>query len=76
VVIAVPLGVLKKKTIEFIPSLPEWKATAIEKIGFGNVCKVLVAPKVPINVPQTEHILGINLNDINERGTGVFWFNL
>lgn len=77
VVIAVPLGVLKKKAIEFIPALPEWKATAVDKIGFGNVCKVLVVPTVTtIDVPQTEDILGIALNDFNQRGTGIFWFNL
>lgn len=65
VVIAVPLGVLKKKTIKFTPELPVWKTTAIEKIGFGNVCKILVVPKIPFNITRTEDILGVVLDDIN-----------
>lgn len=76
VVVAVPLGVLKKNTIKFTPQLPEWKTTAISKIGFGNVCKILVVPKVPFNVTQTEDILGIVLNDMSQRGSAIFWFNL
>ncbi len=76
IVIAVPLGVLKKNTIKFTPELPEWKKSAIEKIGFGNVCKILVVPKIPFNVTQTEEIMGIVLNDMSQRGTAIFWFNL
>jgi monoamine oxidase len=45
VVIAVPIGVLKSKSICFIPELPQWKQEAIQKISFGNVCKVLVILK-------------------------------
>lgn len=42
VVVAVPLGVLKKKTIKFNPPLAQRKQKAIDNLAFGNVCKVLV----------------------------------
>jgi monoamine oxidase len=41
VLITVPLGVLKAKTIEFVPSLPKWKQDAIDYIGFGVLDKCI-----------------------------------
>lgn len=52
VVIAVPIGVLKKKAIKFTPALPADKSEAITKIGFGNVVKILIVPKKAITIPQ------------------------
>lgn len=47
VLCTVPLGVLKKKTIKFIPELPERKLEAIGKLGFGLLNKVaMVFPYV------------------------------
>lgn len=40
VLVTVPLGVLKAGTIVFDPPLPPWKASAISKLGFGNLNKV------------------------------------
>ena len=40
VIITVPLGVLKAKLIEFEPSLPEWKMSAISDLGVGNENKI------------------------------------
>jgi hypothetical protein len=40
VVISTPLGVLKSGAIKFLPSLPDWKAGAIERLGFGLLNKV------------------------------------
>lgn len=40
VLVTVPLGVLKKKKIEFIPELPENKKIAIQNLGFGTINKV------------------------------------
>ncbi len=39
-VIAVPLGVLKKGAIEFVPPLPERKKRAIERLGMGVLNRV------------------------------------
>jgi polyamine oxidase len=40
VVITVPLGILKAKTITFSPALPEEKVNAIERIGYGHYEKL------------------------------------
>ncbi|XP_076954050.1 lysine-specific histone demethylase 1 homolog 1-like [Bidens hawaiensis] len=42
VLCTVPLGVLKKPTIEFIPDLPQRKKDAIERLGFGLLNKVAI----------------------------------
>ncbi|KAL4584229.1 hypothetical protein LXL04_008822 [Taraxacum kok-saghyz] len=42
VLITVPLGCLKKSTINFSPKLPEWKHTSIQKLGFGVLNKVVL----------------------------------
>lgn len=40
VIVTVPLGVLKDRTIQFIPDLPKWKSDSIERLGFGVMNKV------------------------------------
>ncbi|CAN1199843.1 Polyamine oxidase 2 [Linum perenne] len=40
VIVAVPLGVLKSKTITFDPKLPDWKEEAIDGIGVGIENKI------------------------------------
>jgi len=42
VVVTVPLGVLKVGAIEFTPALPAWKQEAIEKLGFGDLNKLVL----------------------------------
>jgi monoamine oxidase len=42
VLVTVPLGVLKKNSIEFVPALPTDKQTAIEKVGMNCVNKFLL----------------------------------
>lgn len=39
-IVTVPLGVLKKKKIQFVPELPEKKQFAIQNLGFGTINKV------------------------------------
>jgi len=40
VLITIPLGCLKTKTIQFHPELPRWKQDAIEQMGFSLLNKV------------------------------------
>lgn len=40
VLLTIPLGVLKKEKLKFDPPLPEWKTSAIKRMGFGNLNKV------------------------------------
>jgi monoamine oxidase len=42
VIVAVPLGMLKNKNIEFEPSLPKDKTTAINSLGIGTMNKVFL----------------------------------
>ncbi|XP_064486188.1 lysine-specific histone demethylase 1A-like [Ornithodoros turicata] len=51
VLCTLPLGVLKQSvinsptllnTVQFVPPLPEWKAAAIQRLGFGNLNKVVL----------------------------------
>jgi lysine-specific histone demethylase 1 len=42
VVVTVPLGVLKRGDLRFVPELPVRKKTAIENLGFGALNKVLL----------------------------------
>lgn len=38
----IPLGVLKQTppVMQFVPALPEWKTSAIQRMGYGNLNKV------------------------------------
>lgn len=51
VLCTLPLGVLKNSVqpstqasnvVQFIPALPEWKVSAIQRLGFGNLNKVVL----------------------------------
>lgn len=42
VLVTVPLGVLKRRAINFVPKLPKWKEDCIDRLGFGNLNKVAV----------------------------------
>lgn len=41
-IVAVPLGVLKAKSMKFEPKLPEWKETAISELGVGIENKIVL----------------------------------
>ncbi|CAK7346625.1 unnamed protein product [Dovyalis caffra] len=41
-VVAVPIGVLKSKTITFEPKLPDWKEEAIDDLGVGIENKIVL----------------------------------
>ena len=46
VLVTIPLGVLKEcAPTLFQPKLPDWKLEAINRLGFGNLNKVLVQKK-------------------------------
>ncbi|EPE29646.1 FAD/NAD(P)-binding protein [Glarea lozoyensis ATCC 20868] len=42
IVSSIPLGVLKRQSIDFQPPLPEWKTGAIQRIGYGVLNKVVL----------------------------------
>ncbi len=53
VIVSVPLGALKSNAIKFIPELPEFKKQAIQKMGVGNFCKVLI--ELPEQAVTSKH---------------------
>jgi monoamine oxidase len=42
VVVTLPLGVLKARSVEFEPELPSWKTDAIDRLGFGLLNKLVM----------------------------------
>lgn len=52
VVVTVPLGVLKKNKIQFIPTLPQQYQKAIQNIGFGSFNKVFMEFDKPIKLER------------------------
>ncbi|TKY57657.1 Lysine-specific histone demethylase 1-like 3 [Spatholobus suberectus] len=42
VLVTVPLGCLKAETIQFSPPLPQWKCSAVQRLGFGVLNKVIL----------------------------------
>ena len=42
VLVTAPLGCLKSKSIAFAPPLPPWKQDAIDRLGYGNLNKVVM----------------------------------
>ncbi|MFK7904595.1 MAG: flavin monoamine oxidase family protein [Chitinophagales bacterium] len=64
-ILTVPLGVLKKETIQFIPSLPQSKLKAIHDFGYGNLEKVILTfEEVFWNDQKTIFFLGKNLSEL------------
>jgi len=57
VLITVPLGVLKAKTIQFIPELPQHKQDIIDKMGVGllNKCLMLWDESDAANLPWPQN---------------------
>jgi monoamine oxidase len=47
IVLTAPLGVMKDRSIQFDPPLPEWKTGAIDRLGFGLLNKVVLVFQEP-----------------------------
>ena len=63
-IVTVPLGCLKTGDIAFKPSLPAWKLDAIEKLGFGNLNKVVEYHMVMFSAHKDLQGCGLNVNDV------------
>ncbi|MFD6438403.1 FAD-dependent oxidoreductase [Peribacillus sp. NPDC060186] len=67
VIVTVPLGVLQKNDISFIPELPEQKRIAINKLGMGILNKIYV--KFPYAFwSKKPHLLGCVAEDKGQWG--------
>ncbi|KAB5551385.1 putative lysine-specific histone demethylase 1A [Coniochaeta sp. 2T2.1] len=87
VVSTIPLGVLKHNNISFAPPLPSWKSSAISRLGYGVLNKViLVYPRAFWD--EARDIFGVlrnprpNRHSLNQadyssqRGRFFQWFNI
>lgn len=52
VIVTVPLGVLKAKTIQFEPPLPSKKRAAIESLGFTDFVKIFIRLKSSVDIQK------------------------
>ena len=78
VVITVPLGVLKSGAIEFVPPLPPERQAVIDRTGFGNLEKVILAFAEPFwrdKDPGLQHSI-IYPADRREAATWTWDFGL
>lgn len=73
VLMTIPLGVLKKEKVKFDPQLPEWKTSAIKRMGFGNLNKVVLCFSKVFWDPSI-HLFGHVSNSTISRGElFLFW---
>ena len=70
VIVTVPLGILKKETIKFHPSLPDHKKQAIDNLGMGVLDKIVL--KFPRAFwPQDKRVITY----FSENYSGIYWFH-
>eukprot|EP01135_Chromosphaera_perkinsii_P004398 Nk52_evm1s280 gene=Nk52_evmTU1s280 len=74
VLVTAPLGVLQSGSIVFSPPLPNWKRECINRVGFGNLNKVVLVFKEVFW--EDGDMFGCLADDSNERGLGFFFWNL
>lgn len=67
---------MKANSIEFSPSFPKWKEEAINSIGFGNVCKILLDFSNKGFYKSENHYFGVVSDDVSKRGLATFFMNL
>eukprot|EP01103_Thecamoeba_quadrilineata_P005747 TRINITY_DN1550_c0_g1_i2.p1 TRINITY_DN1550_c0_g1~~TRINITY_DN1550_c0_g1_i2.p1 ORF type:complete len:686 (+),score=139.26 TRINITY_DN1550_c0_g1_i2:35-2092(+) len=80
VLVTLPLGVLKKRTVEFKPPLPAWKEGAIDRMGFGALEKVVLLFDGPFwqKLPAVSSVdfFGMTASHVHDRGLFFFFWNL
>ncbi len=72
VLVTVPLGVLKKGVIQFLPVLPAKKLAAIQQVGVGSVNKVALLFDKPFWDIKTQYIGHIS----EEKGKYNYFMNM
>ncbi|KAL6905241.1 hypothetical protein ACP4OV_002842 [Aristida adscensionis] len=75
VLITVPLGCLKAQAIKFSPSLPEWKLSSIDRLGFGILNKI-VLEFTDVFWDDTVDYFGATAEETDLRGRCFMFWNL
>ncbi|ERN16321.1 hypothetical protein AMTR_s00182p00016710 [Amborella trichopoda] len=75
VLVTVPLGCLKANTIKFSPSLPDWKLSSIQRLGFGVLNKVVLEFPFVFWDDNVDYF-GATAEETNHRGRCFMFWNL
>ena len=75
VLITVPLGCLKAESIMFSPPLPQWKYSAIQRLGFGVLNKV-VLEFAEVFWDDTVDYFGATAKETDLRGRCFMFWNV
>ena len=59
-----------------MPPLPGWKNLAIQSIGLGNLCKILIDFPNQNFTESDKHYVGVVSDNIAERGLCTYFLNL
>ncbi|KAF8072835.1 LDL3 [Scenedesmus sp. PABB004] len=76
VLVTVPLGVLKAGAVAFEPPLPEWKAAAVDRLGFGHLNKVVLQFPSVFWDSQPDFFGVTQPGGAGGRGRGFMFWNL
>jgi hypothetical protein len=63
--VTLPLGVLKAGVVKFDPPLPERKSIAIQRLGFGNLTKLVLHFDAPF-WPANQYVFGFSPADMSQ----------
>ncbi|KAL3840250.1 hypothetical protein ACJIZ3_024841 [Penstemon smallii] len=75
VLVTVPLGCLKAETINFSPSLTQWKYLSIKRLGFGILNKVVLEFS-EVFWDDTVDYFGATAGDADRRGWCFMFWNV
>lgn len=72
--VTVPLGVLKAEAIRFDPPLPQRKRDAIQRLGMGNLTKVILRFDSPF-WPLDQYVFGYGCRPVDDHPSVIinFW---
>jgi monoamine oxidase len=75
VIVSVPLSAMKSSTIKSTPSLPKEKLRAIEKMGVGNICRILIEFDKSITTSK-QHYFTVISDNPEDSGLMTYFMNL
>eukprot|EP00299_Pterocystis_sp_00344_P013724 c6755_g1_i2.p1 GENE.c6755_g1_i2~~c6755_g1_i2.p1 ORF type:complete len:488 (+),score=125.32 c6755_g1_i2:49-1512(+) len=76
VIVTVPLGILKKGSITFSPALPDSKVSAISRLGFGTVAKLVLEFSSTFWSSSVHYYAIADTDNESSRGMFKYWLNL
>ncbi|CAN0906448.1 Lysine-specific histone demethylase 1 homolog 3 [Linum grandiflorum] len=75
VLVTVPLGCLKAESIKFSPSLPQWKQSSIQRLGYGVLNKVVLEFERVFWDDSVDYF-GATAEDTDSRGDCFMFWNV